>query len=163
MLGARARARAAPLAASGAPSSSRRRARTNPQRCAPRMGLFDAAKEAAAAAAEKAASAAASAAGFRNTGDDYISKFVDLEERGGDAATATPPDPDAVYKVTFQGAKGVSQTIEVPGDTYILDAAVEADIDLPFTCKVRPRARARPPAPPPRGRSATSCAAFPAC
>jgi len=38
-------------------------------------------------------------------------------------------------KVTFLGAQGAEQSIECPSDTYILDAAVEEGIDLPWSCK----------------------------
>ena len=38
-------------------------------------------------------------------------------------------------KVTFLGAGGAEQVIDCPADTYILDAAVEEGIDLPWSCK----------------------------
>ena len=42
----------------------------------------------------------------------------------------------ASYKVTFSNQLlGINQTIEVPDDQYILDAAEANGIDLPFSCK----------------------------
>lgn len=39
------------------------------------------------------------------------------------------------FNVTLRSADGTEQTIQCPSDQYILEAADEAGIDLPFSCK----------------------------
>jgi ferredoxin len=39
------------------------------------------------------------------------------------------------FNVTLRSADGTEQTIECAEDQYILEAAEEAGVDLPFSCK----------------------------
>ncbi|KAK2080139.1 hypothetical protein QBZ16_002535 [Prototheca wickerhamii] len=41
----------------------------------------------------------------------------------------------SAFKVTFRMPEGEEETIEVPDDQYILDAADDAGLDLPYSCR----------------------------
>ena len=41
----------------------------------------------------------------------------------------------ATYTVTLRASDGTDQTIECSDDLYILDAAEEAGVDMPYSCR----------------------------
>ena len=41
----------------------------------------------------------------------------------------------ATYNVTIRSSDGTEKVVSCDGDTYILDAADEADLDLPYSCR----------------------------
>lgn len=45
------------------------------------------------------------------------------------------PGTGKPVNVTFVGAGGQSVTVECPEDQYILDAGIDAGLELPFTCR----------------------------
>ena len=45
------------------------------------------------------------------------------------------PGTGKPVKVTFVGAGGQSVTVDCPEDQYILDAGIDAGLELPFTCR----------------------------
>jgi len=61
---------------------------------------------------------------------DKIGNKVNLSKREEPAKA----NGDLV-NVTFKGAGGVEQTIQVPNDRYILDTAIEQGIELPYSCR----------------------------
>mmetsp|Transcript_7794 Transcript_7794/g.28796 ORF Transcript_7794/g.28796 Transcript_7794/m.28796 type:complete len:198 (-) Transcript_7794:134-727(-) len=63
----------------------------------------------------------------------YISKMVDLDRRTG--KTREESTSQETSKIIIVGAKGAEQVVYCPTDMYILDAATDAGVDLPFTCK----------------------------
>jgi hypothetical protein len=62
-------------------------------------------------------------------------------------AVAQPRGKGDMVKLTFVGAGGMTETIEVPDDKYILDSAIEAGLEIPFRCVGRGRVS---PCSPPR-------------
>ena len=61
--------------------------------------------------------------------DKFARDTIDLSKRKLGPGTAAP------VKVTFLGANGSSVTLDCPTDQYILDAALDAGLELPFTCR----------------------------
>tara|TARA_B100001113_G_scaffold38411_1_gene27271 strand:- start:310 stop:939 length:630 start_codon:yes stop_codon:yes gene_type:complete len=61
--------------------------------------------------------------------DKFARDTIDLSKRKLGPGTAAP------VKVTFLGANGSSVTVDCPTDQYILDAALDAGLELPFTCR----------------------------
>ena len=51
------------------------------------------------------------------------------------APKAAPVSKGVVFKVSFLGMNDQSVTIDCPDDSYILDAADKAGVDLPATCR----------------------------
>jgi len=66
-------------------------------------------------------------------GENYmaskIGNKIDLNTRD------QPKGDGTIVQVSFVGAGGISMTIDIPDDTYILDAAIEAGLELPFSCR----------------------------
>ena len=61
--------------------------------------------------------------------DKFARDTIDLSKRKIGPGTAPP------VKVTFLGANNSSVTVDCPTDQYILDAALDAGLELPFTCR----------------------------
>ena len=61
--------------------------------------------------------------------DKFARDTIDLSKRKIGPGTAPP------VKVTFLGANDSSVTVDCPTDQYILDAALDAGLELPFTCR----------------------------
>ncbi|XP_059627635.1 ferredoxin, root R-B1 [Cornus florida] len=59
-----------------------------------------------------------------------ISKVFGLKSSSGFRASAM-----AVYKVKLIGPNGEENEFDAPDDTYILDAAESAGVDLPYSCR----------------------------
>ena len=70
------------------------------------------------------------AAPLRVRAEDKMARTaIDLSKRKLGPGTAPP------VKVTFLGANGQKAVVECPEDQYILDAAIDAGLELPYTCR----------------------------
>lgn len=61
--------------------------------------------------------------------DGFCRDKVNVDSRG------TFKSQGKVYKLTFKGLGEEERVVECPDDTYILEAAEQAGLDLPATCK----------------------------
>jgi len=61
--------------------------------------------------------------------DGFCRDKVNVDSRGSFQSQGK------VYKLTFKGVGDEERVVECPDDTYILDAAEQAGLDLPATCK----------------------------
>ena len=61
--------------------------------------------------------------------DKMARNSIDLSKRKIGKGIAAP------VKVTFLGANESSATVDCPSDQYILDAALDNGLELPFTCR----------------------------
>jgi 2Fe-2S type ferredoxin len=61
--------------------------------------------------------------------DKMARNTIDLDKRKIGPGTGKP------IKVTFLGADNQNVTVECPEDQYILDAGIDAGLELPFTCR----------------------------
>ena len=61
--------------------------------------------------------------------DKLSRNVIDLDKRKIGPGVGKP------VKVTFVGAGGQEVTVDCPEDQYILDAGIDAGLELPFTCR----------------------------
>mmetsp|Transcript_1963 Transcript_1963/g.4462 ORF Transcript_1963/g.4462 Transcript_1963/m.4462 type:complete len:245 (-) Transcript_1963:68-802(-) len=67
---------------------------------------------------------------------DKISANLNAKgDASGEDMGAQNGDGPRMLRVTFKGAENSSVTITCPDDTYILDAAIEHGLELPFSCR----------------------------